>query len=96
MFMKFICKFMKWTLRKLGRKYTFKYEWVNIPLNSAVFLIIHASKEKPISIRFALEETDCMCTMTGRDGTCNLERQREPGRGASPAAAWRKCQRRRQ
>jgi hypothetical protein len=87
---------MKWTLRKLGRKYTFKYKWVNIPLNNAVFLIIHASREKAMSIRFALEETDCMCTMTGPHGTYNLERAREPGRGASPAAAWRKCQRRRQ
>ena len=49
-----------------------------------------------MSIRFALEEADCMCTMTGPHGTYNLEPGREDRRGASPAAAWRKCQRRRQ
>ena len=40
------------------RKYTFKYKSVKIPLNNAVFLILHASRAKAISIRFGLEKTD--------------------------------------
>ncbi len=44
--------------RQRGRQPSTQEKILKVPLNNAVFLRIHASRAKAMSIRFGLEETD--------------------------------------